>query len=72
MLLFSLIVFYCVCCFLSYGLTFAYFQRKYPVIAKSGYRTDVVTCTGLSLFGPISLLITFFMYERGIYGFKIK
>ena len=58
MLLF-LIIFYTwtLCGILSYGLSFAYHQRRYPTIADEMYWLDMRFCASTALAGPINLLV---------------
>jgi hypothetical protein len=64
------------CCgFYSYSTTFAYFQRKYPLLSKKDYQED----RGFSiLYGILSaififpVLIDFLMSGFNKHGFKIK
>lgn len=62
------------CGWLHFGLYFAYFQRGYPTIAESRYKSDWVSGFILSLLGPISLLsgllFVFLGSIRGYQGFK--
>lgn len=60
---------------LTFGLSFAYFQRKYPRIAESNYKEDLGFCFTLALTGgPISLiafLVFVLVGNKGkFYGFK--
>lgn len=65
-----------VCGVLSFGLSFAYFQRAYPMFAEAVYRTDWIESFVCGLFGPIGLLATFFFIKlvslNGYQGFKWK
>lgn len=74
-----LIIVWIICGVISYGINFAYYQRKWPSIAQEGYREDMIFCAGISLLGPANLLgsIVLFWHRNGfrhifMYGFKIK
>lgn len=45
------------CAALSYGITFAYFQREYAPIARERYWHNVAFAVGFSIAGPFSLLV---------------
>ena len=61
---------------LTWGLSFAYFQRKFVMIADSQYNEDLFFCIGLALFaGPLAfiaylLFLAFSKDEKKFYGFK--
>ena len=63
-----------VCSVLTFGLSFAYFQRKYPYTAESNYKEDFGFCFTLGLLGPlafIAFLILVLVENKGkLYGFK--
>ena len=61
-----------VCSVLSYGLSFAYFQRKYPMLAKRDYRRDMLVCVVISLVGPMSLILTLINFRSFKYGMKFR
>jgi len=72
------IILWLICGFISYGLQFAYFQRRWPTLAKKYYKKDMIEelCLDIPL-GAIALLgtIIFQLIETGTvgkYGFKIK
>lgn len=58
-----------VCGILHYGIYLAYLQRKFPLIAKEQYETDVMLVLALSLLGPFSLLLAIIGREYR-YGIK--
>ena len=58
------------CSLLSYGLTFAYFQRKYVWIAENEYRQDMIFSIVWSLAGPISLVLSIVLGNFRKYGIK--
>lgn len=64
-------VFWIACGVLDYGITFAYFQRKYTLIAEKQYHSDRRHSMVMALAGPIGLLSTFATGTYG-YGFKWK
>jgi len=58
---------------LAFGVSFAYWQRKYPYSAKSKFIDDLKFSLYLSLGGPISfIVIVLFTSDNGLlkYGFK--
>ena len=67
---------YLLCCFFSYGFAFADFQhvtRSLPEFQKRRYRGDLTLSILLSLAGPLSLFLIFFICSKcGRHGFKIK
>jgi len=61
------------CSFLNYGLEFAYWQNKWPTIAKQHYKQDKKEAIFMSMFGPLALIITLsFIIQDKYYGFKLK
>ena len=61
------------CGFISYGLGFALWQRKFPTIADRSYKSDRKFELVISLFGPFGLVATLlFLFVNGFYGFKLK
>jgi hypothetical protein len=64
-------VFWGVCGFLTYGWSFAYWQRRYPEIAAENYREDKINSLFFAALGPIGLL-TVIAQEGWRYGFKLK
>ena len=71
-MLLLIIIGYVLCCVVSYAGTFAYFQRKYKNIAEEQYHADMDLSVCVSLFGPVSLIISFFMSGGFKLGFKFK
>lgn len=59
------------CSFFSYGMIFAYFQRKYPTIADSQYKEYQLFAIVFSIFGPIAFLVCL-IGGYGSYGLKFK
>jgi hypothetical protein len=49
---------YYLCSWLAYGLTFAYFQRKWPNIAFICRKSDHRFAMHIAIFGPIGLIVT--------------
>lgn len=43
------------CGFLAYGLTLAYFQREFPLIASDYRRSDVRFASVMAVAGPLGL-----------------
>lgn len=56
---------------LAYGFTFAYFQGRYPMLAKKEEATDRATALSMAVWGPFGLVVA---VERGgwRYGLKYK
>ncbi len=69
-MIYLVIITYLICCILSYGMSFAFWQRKFPNIAPHAYRSDIISSIMFSLLGPISLLFTYFNTNFAKYGFK--
>lgn len=66
-----LIGIYILCCVIAYGITFAYYQRRYPLIAKDWYYLDMRFAIFVSLTGPFQLVSQLLIH--GIkYGVKFK
>lgn len=67
------IVIWVVCAILSAGIEFAYWQGKYPEIAKDEYQEDlgVSLLRGMTM-GPISLIMIFFLTGFCKYGWRLK
>ena len=55
---------------LNYSGTFAYFQRKYPELAKEMYWQDLSFALVIGLLGPMGLLISAPMSRFYRFGFK--
>lgn len=62
--------FWVLCGVFAYGLNFAYFQRKYPELARVNYFDDLLQAFFSFMLGPISLLVEIKNYEG--YGLKWK
>lgn len=45
-----------VCGFLGYGLTLAYFQRKFTSIAEMQHASDVMFAVFIGICGPVGLM----------------
>lgn len=72
------IILWITCGVLAYGLSLAYFQRKWLSIAYETYKEDMLHCASMSLLGPADLLATLiFLWQRNgfrhifMYGFKL-
>ncbi len=65
-----LVLGWAVCGVLSYGLHFAYYQRKWPRIAVEGYKRDRLDAAIIGLTGPIGLLVVLYTSRFGRYGLK--
>lgn len=61
---------------LTYGLCFAYFQRKWPDLAELHYESDMQTSLLVGVVGgicsPVILVLAlyFTQFEKGKYGLK--
>lgn len=62
------------CAVLTFGLSFAYFQRHYPSIAEKEYYLDMRHCMLFAVFGLFGLIgFVAATGRRGLsYGFKWK
>ena len=68
-LLISCIVAWLVCATIAASITLGYFQRKYPSIAKTNYREDLVMSWFFGLlFAPVVMVQSFFMSGFCQYG----
>jgi len=65
-------LFWVICGVISYGLDFAYFQRKYPSLAEQDYKRDIRMCIFFAIFGPINLIEIILMRNDYLYGLKFK
>lgn len=73
MILAAIILFWFICSFLSYGISFAYAQRTYPAIADEMRISDMADSIFFGLFfGPIGLVVIFFLSGFCEHGFKFK
>lgn len=67
------ILFWLICAFISTGISVAFFQRKFSLIAKEWYRTDLAFSVLMGLFGgPAMLFVIFFMSEFAKYGWTLS
>lgn len=60
---------------LSYGLTFGYFQRRFPGLAGRDYYGDRSFAAHFGLmtfFLPLLILVPFFCSDFGRYGLKFR
>ena len=53
-----IMLFYLICCVITFGMMFAFFQREFSAISKDYIWHDILFSFCISLVGPISLLIT--------------
>lgn len=60
-----------ICGILAYGLTFAYFQRRWPTLAEEGYWSDFSLALLMGAIGPFGIGMNLLM-GRVRYGFKWK
>lgn len=58
---------------IAHGLSFAYFQRKYPRIAKNDYWKDLVLGVLMIGLGPCNLVSWLIFINKDLfkYGFKL-
>lgn len=59
-----------VCSVFVYGLSFAHFQREYPMQARDMYVYDMAISVLLALTGPISWVLLFVIEKPGRHGLK--
>ena len=72
-MVYLLVLFWIICGVASYGLMFAFFQRKYKSLAEEDYKKDRLEFFLLSLSGPINLIaVLYIIYNYGFYGFKFR
>lgn len=62
---------YLVCCVLSYGLIFAFFQKEFSIVAIKHYQKDKKFAFWSSILGPLSLSVCFLLGHCK-HGFKWK
>ena len=67
-----IIVIWIILSILTYGMHFAYFQRKYSIIAEEEYREDMAHAVLVAILSPISFWVIFFMTGFAKYGLKFK
>ena len=72
MIYYALSLGYVACMALSYGITFASFQREFPETAPGEYRSDMGFAIGLSFGGPLSLFVAVFMSGLCEHGLKFR
>lgn len=60
------------CGVVGYGITLAYFQRKFPSIAEQHYWDDVTFALLIGAVGPIGLGVSLARSNKLKYGFKWK
>lgn len=65
-----LILFWIICGFVSYGATFAYFQREWPTLAEIEKSNDRDFALFAFFLGPFSLIPGYFLSKRYKHGFK--
>ncbi len=68
----SILLFWAICAALSYATDFAYFQRKFPEIAKRDYKIDRRNAIVFSILGPIALAANFQAFDKFKHGLKWK
>ncbi len=61
-----------VSCALAFGISFAYWQRHFPDLAKEDYQEDKQNSFRFSVFGPFSLIMTFIFSGFAHHGLKFK
>jgi len=60
------------CGVLTFGITFGYFQREFPLLAEEGGHSDRMLALLFAAFGPIALITTFFLSGCLKHGIKFK
>ncbi len=69
----SVVVLWVACGIGAAGLSFAYFQGKYPTIAATNRRADLGNALMMGLvFGPIALFAEFFLSGFGEHGWRLR
>lgn len=66
-----IVLFWVVCGFFAYGKTFAYFQRKYPLIAAMDEESDRAFALLMAITGPVGLIVALLKSEHGM-GWRWK
>lgn len=72
MTVFLVLLAYIVCAVLTYGITLAYFQYEFKLLAVEQYKNDVSFALIMSLFGPIGLTGAFLFSDFAKHGLKFK
>ena len=62
----SLFAGWVVCGAIAYARTLAYFQFAYPSLARSEYASDVRFAVAIGVFGPVGLLASFIVCDKGM------
>lgn len=57
---------------LAYGISFAHWQRSFPLIAKESYIEDVILSISFGLFGIFSLMVLIILTNFVKHGIKFK
>lgn len=65
------ILFWVICGAFDYAFSFAYFQRKYTLIAAEQYASQRRHCIGMALGGPIALLASLYAFD-GAFSYGLK
>lgn len=60
------------CSVLVYGITLAFFQQNFKLIAEKSYWEDVGLAAFLSIFGPLALVVAFFLSGFAHYGLQYR
>ena len=71
-MMFIYCIIYLVCSVLSYGISFAYLQREYPIQAGMTRTSDMWFSIAVSLFGPLSLIINYTTTGLAKHGLMFK
>lgn len=61
-----------VCGVLAYGITLAWNRGKWPKLAEEWRGRDIGFSVFVGLYGPIGLIVAFFMSENAKYGLKFR
>ena len=68
----AIIIIWVICGILAYGITFGYFQRKFPLLAKRSYMEDAGFATIIGIFGVVGLLLSVCLSGFCRYGLKFR
>ena len=72
MILILFIILWVACGVATVGITFAYFQSKFPLIAAENEREDLGAGFLFGLTGPIGLIVLFFATGFAQFGWRIR
>ncbi len=55
---------------INFGITLAYFENEYPNIVS--YKANIIFSFIISIFGPIGLIVSYFMSKFAKHGFQYR